>query len=116
MDIKIGIRKRILIWITGLLILLGLAAARVAAEPRVLSDSEWREDVEAAGTAIRDIHPRPFRAIDQAAFDAAEKALLDDLPNLTDKEIIVRLAAIVALVGLYFYPDDEGLRAALERL
>ncbi len=74
-----------------------------------MSDAAWRTDIETAATSIRDIHPRPFRTIDRSTFDAAATQLLADVPTLIDKEIIVRLAALVALV------DDGHTRLSIPR-
>ncbi len=107
MDTKPGLRPGLLIWATALLLLLVPLVA--AAGSNVLTDDQWRADIETVATSIRDIHPRPFRTIDADAFDAATESLLAAVPELTDKEIIVRLAALVALV------DDGHTRLSIPR-
>lgn len=94
---------------TVLLVCLGPCGVSASSDSRILSDSEWAEDIRAVATAIKDIHPRPFRDTDQVSFEAATRDLLDDLPELTDKEVIVRLAALVALI------DDGHTRLAIPR-
>ncbi len=100
---------RALIWTTSFLVFLGFAFTMVAAETRILTDAAWREDIKTVATTIRDVHPRPFRSIDESTFDSTYRELVDDVPNLSDKEIIVRLAALVALV------DDGHTRLAIPR-
>lgn len=109
MDRRFGMHKIYLISITSLLVVLSFSCTAVAADERVLTDAAWREDVETAVITIRDLHPRPFRSIDKSTFDAAYSKLIDDLPEMSDKEIIVGLAALVALV------DDGHTRLSLPR-
>jgi hypothetical protein len=101
--------KKYLISMTSLLVGLGFSDAAVAADGRVLTDAAWREDIETVVTSIREIHPRPFRSIDQSTFDDASRKLFDRLPEMSDKEIVVRLAALVALV------DDGHTRLSIPR-
>lgn len=107
MDTKPGLRPSLLIWATALFFLLVPLVA--AADTKVLTDDQWRADIETVAASIRDIHPRPFRTIDSDGFDAATEKLLTDVAELSDKEIIVRLAALVALV------DDGHTRLAIPR-
>ena len=74
---------------------------------RVLTDADWRTDIEVGAAAIREIHPRPFRTLSEAAFHEQLDALLVDVPKLSDKEVIVRLAALVALI------DDGHTRLSI---
>jgi len=99
--------KKQLISMTCLLVLLSAIAA--APDGRILSDAAWREDIDTVVTTIRDTHPRPFRSTDKSTFDDAYDKLLDAVPELSDKEIIVRLAALVALV------DDGHTRLTIPR-
>jgi len=94
---------------TSLLLVLGFSDTAGAANGRVLTDSAWAEDIETVITTIRDVHPRPFRAIDENTFDDASRKLVEGLPEMSDKEIIVRLAALVALV------DDGHTRLSIPR-
>jgi hypothetical protein len=76
---------------------------------RVLTDADWRADIEAAAAAIREFHPRPFRTTSAATFQEQLDALIADVPGLSDKEVVVRLAALVALI------DDGHTRLSIPR-
>jgi hypothetical protein len=107
MNMKPGFRPNLLLWAAALLVLLAPMVA--AADTRVVTDAEWRADIETVAASIREIHPRPFRSTDRDEFDAIAENLLAAVPELTDKEIIVRLAALVALI------DDGHTRLAIPR-
>ena len=107
MDTQHPFRKSLVFRATALLVLL-LPLVAVAGA-RSLTDTEWRTDIRTVATSIRETHPRPFRTTDGQTFDAAAASLLADVPELTDKEIIVRLAALVALI------DDGHTRLAIPR-
>jgi hypothetical protein len=85
------------------------AAASDDAPARVLSDADWRADIEAAAAAIHEFHPRPFRTTSAAAFQEQFDALMVDVPGLADKEVVVRLASLVALI------DDGHTRLSIPR-
>ena len=76
-----------------------LAAGGANAQQRVLDNRSWRLDIEAVAKAIREFHPHPFRATSPVEFQKRYEALLSDVPDLSDREVIVRLAALVALIG-----------------
>ncbi len=82
--------------ITGIIVSTLLALSAAQAETRGLSDGEWREDINAAADHIRATHPDPFRDMSSAEFDQYITALIDDLPQLGDKDVGLRLAALVA--------------------
>lgn len=90
-------------------ILLTLATLLVGGGDRVIDDDAWRADISEAAATIREYHPRPFRTVSAEDFDLSLDALLRDVPNLTDKEIVVRLAALVALI------DDGHTRLSIPR-
>ena len=91
------------------LLFLGLAATVAHAQERVLDDEAWRADIMAVADAIHEFHPRPFRAISADDFQHQYEALLEDVPELSDRAVIVRLAALVALI------DDGHTRLSLPR-
>lgn len=80
------------------LLFLSWTGSSASPAPRILSDADWRADIATVADAIREIHPRPFRTIAEVDFETDYRRLLHDVPNLSDKEIVVRLAALVALV------------------
>ena len=102
-------QKRQLISMTSLLILLTVTATAAAADGRVLSNAAWREDIDTVATTIRDTHPQPFRSTDKSTFDDACDKLMDAVPEMSDKEIMVGLAALVALI------DDGHTRLSIPR-
>ncbi len=90
---------------------LSLGSGTVASEThaRTLDDASWRADVTSTAQAIRDNHPRPFRTTTAEAFDLKLEGLLRDVPNLSDKAIIIRLVELVAMI------DDGHTRLAIPR-
>lgn len=74
------------------------AISAAQADERLLSDAAWRKDIALATEKISQGHPMPFRKISAQEFESRVSALIDDVPALSDKEIVVRLAAIVASV------------------
>lgn len=80
------------------------------AQSRALSDSQWQEDIAMAVNAIRNDHPNPFRGLTSEEYDVEVGRLIDELPTLlTDKDVTLRLAALVALI------EDGHTRLSLPR-
>ncbi len=100
---------RTLLGISCIYTLLALVTVLANPNERVLDDAAWRADIATVADTIRNEHPRPFRNIDENVFDTSYEALLNDVPKLSDKEIIVRLASLVALI------DDGHTRLAIPR-
>jgi len=86
-----------------------MAAGATDTATRVLSDADWRADITVVADAIKEFHPRPFRTTSAADFQRHYEVLLADVPELSDKEVIVRLAALVALI------DDGHTRLSIPR-
>jgi len=105
----IGTPLKILVVRLCVLASLSLAVAGAQVRDRVLDDSAWRADIAAVADAIQEFHPRPFRTTTATEFQQQVQSLLDDVPELSDKEIIVRLAALVAVI------DDGHTRLSLPR-
>jgi len=89
--------------------LLTFATLLVSGGDRLLDDNAWRADISETAATIREYHPRPFRTVSAEDFALSLDALLRDVPDLSDKEIIVRLAALVALI------DDGHTRLSIPR-
>jgi hypothetical protein len=89
--------------------LLAFDAARANPDDRILDDAAWRADISTVAETIRSVHPRPLRGEESSNFEAAYKTLLNDVPQLSDKEIVLRLAALVAQL------DDGHTRLAIPR-
>jgi len=90
-------------------VLLTFATLLVGGGDRAIDDAAWRADIAETAATIREYHPRPFRTVSAEDFDLSLDALLRDVPDLSDKEIIVRLAALVALI------DDGHTRLSIPR-
>jgi hypothetical protein len=88
---------------------LGLAVASPHTQDRVLDDGAWRADITTVADAIQEFHPRPFRTTSAPEFQQQVESLLEDVPGLSDKEVIVRLAALVASI------DDGHTRLSIPR-
>jgi hypothetical protein len=73
--------------------------APLVARQRHLTDAEWREDLRVLVAQIQKVHPHPFHHVAQAQFNAAVSDLDAAIPTLSDHEIEVRFARLVALLG-----------------
>lgn len=72
--------------------------ANAAPSARVLSDAEWRADIGEVVQTIATRHPRPFAKVKEAEFRAMAAGLVDDVPKLSDHQVQVRLAQLVARI------------------
>src|SRR5215204_1997135 len=77
-----------------LLTLVCFALQAAAQPPR---EQAWRQDLEQLATQLPRLHPNLFYYSPRAVFDREVAALRDDIPSLPDTDVMVRLAAIVAL-------------------
>ena len=71
-------------------------AQQADSSTRALSDQQWMADIRQLADAIKEIHFKPFHIVSEETFDTAVEDLLQALPTLTDKEIVVGLTEIVA--------------------
>lgn len=78
-------------WLVALPVLAGLSAYG--------SDAARHADLDFVASRLPQLHANFFYQLDPAAFQAAADALAADLPNLTDAEFYVRLAALIAMAG-----------------
>lgn len=94
-------------WIAGLCCVLSAGRA-IAAEPEPaavarpavpLTAADWRSDLVFARSEMSRRHVNLFHTLSPAAYGTAFQRLLADVDHLTEHEIIVRLAEIVASVG-----------------
>ncbi len=81
--------------VSFLCLLIGLTFS-VAASARALSDQQWRDDLHQLSSAIKEIHFKPFHNVSEADFDAAVGELDAEVPHMSDAEVIVGMAKIVA--------------------
>jgi uncharacterized protein (TIGR03437 family) len=74
--------------------LLFLASLATAQTTR---DNNWRTDLDLLATQLPRLHANLFYYTPRSVFDEAVAELRNDIPSLTDVEVIVRMSAIVAL-------------------
>ena len=70
--------------------------------------AEWRADLKYLDATIRSVHPAPFHRVAEGDFAKAVGQLDRALPTLSPQKIVVRFAAIVALL------NDGHSRLALD--
>lgn len=58
----------------------------------------WHEDLDYFKTRLEQIHPDPYYRVPEEEYDQALSQLKTDLPMMSDQEIIVALAQIVAFI------------------
>jgi hypothetical protein len=76
-----------------------LVACSIPAVADDARDSAWRQDLEVLAAQLPQLHPNLFFQSPRAVFDQAVNDLRDAIPALSDTDVMVRMAAIVALAG-----------------
>jgi len=87
-----------------------LSASEPAGGARELSDADWRADLDQVVDRIESEHSQPFHRVSKTQLEGTAEALREDIRGLSDVEVMLRLAELVALVG------DGHTRLALARL
>ena len=59
----------------------------------------WQNDVEQLATELAERHVDPFARVSREVFVAAADALAEEVDSLSDPEVVVRMMALVALLG-----------------
>jgi len=59
----------------------------------------WRHDLTMLETEIKRMHYRPFRVISQPQLESEFQRLRNDVPGLSDPQIVVRIMRLMALIG-----------------
>ncbi len=90
-----GTKMKILYAVIGTIIF----GAQAYAAPTILTAEQWRADLNKIDEVIRTTHPRPFAHGHEDEYRASIKALKRDIDQLTDKEIIIRMAGVVATIN-----------------
>jgi hypothetical protein len=62
-------------------------------------DAAWRQDLDYLATQLPQLHPNLFFHTPRAVFDQAVGDLRNAIPSLPDPDVMVGMAAIVALAG-----------------
>jgi hypothetical protein len=75
------------------------AQQRPHGPPRILSADKWRADLRFLVDKVKTAHRLPFTKTTQEAFEKAAAGLEARIPDLSDHDIVVELAALVALLG-----------------
>ncbi len=106
--------RALLVLLVALAVVSPLAAAQPSAggpdEPGELGVEAWRADLDQLAHRIETEHFQPYRRISEADFRAAVAELRAAIPRLTDREVMFRMAELVARIG------DGHTRLALPRL
>lgn len=81
-------------------VLLGLLLIGVTGtvDAQTLTPEQWRQDLAFLSLSISSKHPNPFHAISEESFRSRVDKLHERIPNLKDHEIIVEMAALVAML------------------
>jgi len=80
--------------------------------PAATRDGLWLQDVNYLGNQLPYLHVNPYFKISEAEFRKNITQLADDVPNLTEEQIIVRMMQIIASIGdghTRAYPDFDPL-------
>jgi hypothetical protein len=70
-----------------------------AAPAEATSVADWRHDLDELLMHVQTTHPDPFTKVGELTFMRAVQALSDELPRLTEEQRVVRVMAIMAMLG-----------------
>jgi len=76
-----------------------LNANSVVQASRILSDEKWGADFEELYTLLKTYHRDLYHKTDSEVFEKLAAEIRNDIPNLSDQQIIVQFARFVALVN-----------------
>ncbi len=81
-------------------VMLGLLLIGVTStvHAQTLTPEQWQQDLAFLSLSISSKHPNPFHAISEESFGSRVDKLHEGIPNLKDYEIIVEMAALVAML------------------
>jgi hypothetical protein len=74
-------------------------ATQAPAVQRYMTAAQWREHLHYLADQIQRVHPHPFHHVSQAELAAEVSALDMDILTLSDHDIEVRLARLIAMLG-----------------
>jgi hypothetical protein len=80
-----------------LLLLLACLPQLTAADPA--RDARWQQDLDTIATQLPVLHPNLFFQTPRSVFNQAVSDLRNAIPQLSDPEVLVGMARIVALPG-----------------
>jgi hypothetical protein len=81
------------------MILILLNPSYSAADSPTSKPGDWREDLRVLSTYLPTVHANLFFQLPRSTFDNEVTQLNSDIPSLSDTQIIIRMARIVAMVG-----------------
>src|SRR5450759_1360487 len=83
------------------MVALGMASAvsLPARAQNALTAAQWREDLKSLADRIPRSHRNAFHSISQASFLAAVADIDRRIPSLSDHEVMVAFARLVAMLG-----------------
>ena len=87
-----------LVWSLPVLVAGIVVSGTDAVRAEGLGTEAWSADLDRFVAAIHEHHPDPFRDASEAEFTAAVAALRSDLAVLPDRQVVVRLAELAALL------------------
>lgn len=86
----------------ALLVLSGCGSGRKSLSepvaPAPTRDGRWIQDIDYVATNLERIHPKVYANVSKDQFQAFRGKLIDDVPELSDKEIVIRMAEMLALL------------------
>jgi hypothetical protein len=74
-------------------------AASAAPTQRQVNSTLWRQDLHYLVGQIEKVHPHPFHHVPETQFAEAVATLDRDIPSLSDHEVEIRIAELVAMLG-----------------
>jgi tetratricopeptide (TPR) repeat protein len=80
-------------------LVISLCDTASAKDLAAVTQAEWRDDLQYLVTTLRQRHPNAFHAASEARFDTAAAELRAQMATLEPYQIIVRMAALTALIG-----------------
>jgi len=89
---------RILLRMAGLA-LFSLSLAVLAPAQNVLTAAQWRQDLKFLAERVPKAHRNAFHSISSDAFDAAVSDVDRSIPSMSDHEVVVAFARLVAMLG-----------------
>ena len=72
---------------------------RSRSQPAALTAAQWKEDLQYLVATVKAVHPAPFHRVPEAEMDRAVATLSREIPRLSDRQIVVRMMGIVALLN-----------------
>ncbi len=91
--------RRARVSVACVVFLAGMTVAIPASAQNVIPVGEWQEDLRYLATQIPKVHPHPFHRISREQFESAVSAVEAEVPTLSDHEIVVAFARLVAMLG-----------------